>query len=145
MTDADVVIRLTHAIDALDWDTVRAVCADEVCIDYTSLQGGEPITASIDELLVGWRALVHGFEATQHLIGPIVTVDGRLHTHVRASHWLDGEVWTVYGHYIAVVEGGRITEYTLQTYQQEGNLELPERARARSLAGRPARALPAVA
>ena len=73
-------------------------------------------------------------ESTQHLIGPIVTVDGRLHTHVRASHWLDGEVWTVYGHYIAVVVDGRITEYTLRAYQQEGNLELPDRARARGAA-----------
>ena len=136
MADADVVTRLMHAIDARDWDAVRATCADRVRIDYTSMWGGEPQTATIDELLVGWRALIDGFPATQHLIGPIVTVDGRLHTHVRASHWLDGEVWTVYGHYIARVEGGRITEFTLQAYQQEGNLELPARARARSAGAR---------
>jgi SnoaL-like protein len=134
MTDADVVTRLVHAIDARDWDTVRVVCADEVRMDYTSLWGGEPFTASIDELLVGWRALIDGFPATQHLLGPFVTVDGRLHTHVRASHWLDGEVWTVYGHYIALVADGRITEYTLQAYQQAGNLDLPDRARARTAA-----------
>jgi len=128
-TDADVLTRMLFAVDALDWDGVRAAFADEVVTDYTSLWGGEPATVAIDELITGWRQLLHGFDATQHLTGPVITVDGRLHTHVRAHHWLDGEAWTVYGHYIAGIEGGRIAALTLQTHQQEGNRELPTLAR----------------
>ena len=131
-SDAAVLTRMLHAIDARDWDGVRAAFAEEVDTDYTSLWGGEPAIATIEDLLTGWRELVAGLAATQHLTGPILTVDGRLHTHVRASHWKDGDAWTVYGHYIAVIADGRIAALTLQTYQQEGNRDIPLRAWGRA-------------
>jgi hypothetical protein len=34
MTDADVLTRLLHAVDALDWVTVRDAFAAEVPVDY---------------------------------------------------------------------------------------------------------------
>jgi hypothetical protein len=132
---SDVLTRMLHAIDALDWDGVRAAFAEEVDTDYTSLWGGEPAVVSIDDLIAGWQALADGLDATQHLTGPILTVNGRLETHIRASHWLDGEGWTVFGHYIARVEDGRIAALTLQTYQQEGNRDIPDRARALTAGG----------
>src|SRR6266540_6825977 len=131
MTDADVITRMLHAIDALDWATVRACFAEEVDTDYTSLWGGEPATVKIEDLVADWQQLAYGFNATQHLTGPIITVDGKLHTHVRAHHWFDGAAWTVYGHYIAVVTAGRIAALTLQTYQEVGDRELVTRARSR--------------
>jgi hypothetical protein len=130
-SDADVLTNMLHAIDARDFESVRAAFAEQVRTDYTSLWGGEPATVAIDDLLSGWQELVDGLDATQHLTGPIVTVDGRLHTHVRARHWQDGESWTVFGHYIAVVVDGRIAELTLRTYQVEGNRDIPDRARER--------------
>ena len=129
--DAAVLTRMLHAIDARDFASVRAAFAEEVRTDYTSLWGGEPATVAIDDLLSGWQELVDGLDATQHLTGPVVAVDGRLHTHVRARHWQDGESWTVFGHYVALVVDGRIAELTLQTYQQEGNRDIPARARER--------------
>jgi hypothetical protein len=128
---ADVLTRMLHAIDARDWDGVRAAFADPVHTDYTSLWGGEPASVAVDDLLDGWQELVRGLDATQHLTGPVITVDGRLHTHVVAHHWQDGEAWVVYGHYIALVVDGRIAELTLQTYHQEGNRDIPARARER--------------
>lgn len=133
MTGADVITQLLHAIDALDWARVRASFTDEVRTDYTSLWGGEPATVAIDDLINDWQRLAHGFTATQHLTGPILEVDGKLHTHVRAHHWYDDQAWTVYGHYIAVVRDGRIAELTLETYQVVGDSELPNRARARAV------------
>lgn len=125
----DVITRMLHAIDALDWTTLRACFADEVATDYASLWGGEPATVPIDDLIADWKVFVTGFAATQHLTGPVIEVDGALHTHVRAHHWRDGEAWTVYGHYIATVDGDRIIGLTLQTYQVTGNPDLPELAR----------------
>jgi len=129
MTEAAVLTRMLHAIDALDFATLRSSFADSVRTDYTSLWGGEPETVDADELVAGWRQLMLGLDATQHLTGPIVTVDGRLHTHVVAHHWRGGAAWTVYGHYIATVAGGKITELILETLQQEGNREIPALAR----------------
>ena len=126
----EVITRMLHAIDALDWETVRACFAEEVDTDYTSLWGGSPATVHIDDIISDWQQLAHGFDATQHLTGPIIEVDGQWHTHVRAHHWLDGAAWTVYGHYIAGIAGGRIAALTLQTFQEEGDRELVTRARA---------------
>jgi hypothetical protein len=74
--DAAVLTRMLHAIDARDWDGVRAEFAEEVATDYTSLWGGEPATVSVDDLLAG---------------------------------------------------------LTLQTYQQEGDRDIPARARAHAM------------
>ncbi|EKF21471.1 hypothetical protein C731_4520 [Mycolicibacterium hassiacum DSM 44199] len=39
---SDTVTRLLHAVDDLDRNTARALLADRVAPDYTSLWGGEP-------------------------------------------------------------------------------------------------------
>jgi hypothetical protein len=132
MIDAFVLTRMLHAVDARDFATARASFADEVHADYTSLWGGEAATVSGDVLIAGFRGIIPGFDATQHLTGPVITVDGQLETHVAAHHWLDGEVWVVHGHYVATVAGGKITGLTLVLHQQTGNLDLPARARARA-------------
>jgi hypothetical protein len=118
------ITRLLHAVDARDWDTARTLFPDEVRTDYTSLWGGEPATVPADELIAGWRDLLGVLDATQHLTGPVIEVDGRLHTHVRAHHWRAGSAWTVFGHYIALVEDGRIAELTLQTFHEEGSRDI---------------------
>jgi hypothetical protein len=87
--------------------------------------GGEPATVSADELIADWRGFVDGLSATQHITGPILASDGQLHTHVVGHHWHGDDIWSVHGHYVARVAGGRITELTLQTFHQEGNRELP--------------------
>jgi hypothetical protein len=135
MGDADVLTRMLHALDARDWDLVRASFADEFGMDYTSLWGGEPGTVRADDLVAEWSAFGGGFTATQHLTGPVLTVDDRLHTHVVAHHWLrdapGGDSWVVYGHYTVRVENGRIAEITLRTFYQEGNRDLPGIVRER--------------
>ncbi|MGH7717512.1 MAG: nuclear transport factor 2 family protein [Gemmatimonadaceae bacterium] len=79
--------RLVHDADARDWPAVRARFADTVDVDYTSLAGGEPARMPADQLVAAWRALLPGFHATQHLLGPvIVELDGdhataRAHTY----------------------------------------------------------------
>jgi hypothetical protein len=133
---------MLHAIDSRDWATLRASFADEVHTDYTSLFGGEPETISGDELVARWRPLMLGYAATQHQTGPVVVTGDRLDAHVTAHHWLPdapgGDSWTVYGHYVVRVAAGRIAEITLQTFQQEGNRDLPSLALARSGSGRTA-------
>lgn len=132
MTEADVITRMLHAIDARDWRVVRDCFTDEVRTDYTSLWGGTPETVRADDLVAGWRDLAGGFTATQHLTGPVVVADGLARTHVTARHWLDGDDWTVHGHYLARISGGRIAELTLRTFHQQGNRDLPTLVRQRA-------------
>ena len=72
MAIADTVTGMLHAIDALDWKAVRSALADRVEMDYTSLFGGKPSIQNADDLVLGWQGLVPGFQATQHLLGPIL-------------------------------------------------------------------------
>jgi SnoaL-like domain len=135
-----VLTRMLHAIDAHDWETLRASFADQVRTDYTSLFGGEPETVAADDLVARWRPLMLGYTATQHQTGPVVATGDRLDAHVTAHHWLDdapgGDTWTVHGHYVARVAGERITELTLLTLRQTGNRDLPALATERATAGR---------
>jgi hypothetical protein len=134
MNDQEVLTRLLHAIDALDWTTIRDAFADEVRVDYTSLWGGEPETLTADDLIARWKGLLPGFDATQHLTGPILLTPEddaavRVDTHVRGYHYMrdpsGNELWAVHGHYVARIEAGRITALTLQVFYQEGNPDLP--------------------
>lgn len=132
-----VLTRMLHAIDAHDWDTLRASFADEVRTDYTSLFGGDPETITADELIGRWRPLMLGYTATHHQTGPVVESGDRLDAHVTAHHWLDGapggDTWVVHGHYAARVAGGKIAELTLLTSRQTGNRDLPALATERAV------------
>ena len=131
-----VLVELVHAIDRLDWAGVRGAFADRVALDYTSLFGGEPEELAADELVARWKGLLHGFEATQHLLGPVLATPDGLAAHVRAEHRIGDAVWLVAGHYVAGLAGGRISALRLETYYQDGDLDLPATATGRVTAGR---------
>lgn len=104
---SDSITRMLNAIDALDWTGVRGEFADTVDVDYTSLAGGQPATIAADQLMTTWQGLLPGFEATQHLTGPIraevAGSVGTAYTSVRGYHYIKGapggEVWMVAGTY----------------------------------------------
>ena len=136
MTQADVLVDLVHAIDTLDWDGVRSVLADRLTTDYSSLFGGSPVEQSGDELVEQWRALLPGFTATQHLLGPVRVSGSSARAHVRACHCVGEARWIVAGHYRATItDDGRISALVLDTYYQDGDLDLPAAAQDRIAAG----------
>jgi hypothetical protein len=128
-----VVAAVAHHIDARRWEELRALFADEVRTDYTSLFGGTPQTQSADELIAGWRQVLSPLDATLHLLGPIVVsaagAAAEAECHVRAWHWRTGapagDEWVVSGHYrFELVLPGRVWQIrsmTLDTYHQSGN------------------------
>lgn len=129
------VASVAHHIDAKRWDDLRALYADEVAIDYTSLFGGEAQQQPGDALIAAWRGALAKV-ATHHLLGPIgVAVDGdraSARCHVRAMHHApgapSGASWDVLGHYrfslAHTADGWKITEMTIDTMMQIGNRAL---------------------
>lgn len=145
---ADAVTTLLHAIDVLDWQRIETAFVDELRVDYSSLFGGEPETMSAGELLDRWRGLLPGFDATQHLTGPVLVSVGddtsaTAHTHVRGYHYIadapGGSVWQVAGHYVMTLtrpaDSWKITSLTLELFYQDGNLDLPALATDRAPRG----------
>jgi SnoaL-like domain len=141
----DVFTTLLHAVDTLDWDTVRRCIATEIATDYTSLWGGEPQTLTVDQLLAWWQPFATGFDATQHLTGPIAVVEAdEPHaiavTTVRAYHHIAQDAgpvgtWMVAGHYEVSLDRGsdgwKVGGITLTVAYEDGDRALVDVARRR--------------
>ncbi|MFF9620073.1 nuclear transport factor 2 family protein [Streptomyces griseosporeus] len=100
----DTCTRMAWYADQRDWDRLAGVFADKVTLDYTSLNGGEPVTLTPAQITDGWRAGLGVYDATQHLVGNhLVTVDGDsavCTATFQAVHLKsDGSRWTLGGTY----------------------------------------------
>jgi hypothetical protein len=136
----NIVARIAYHADAREWPELRRLFAQTVHVDYTSLFGGTAVAVAGDDLMMGWRAFLPGFDATQHLLGPVLveTTDDRAiaRTHVRATHRIADHVWVVGGRWVIVLarEGAawRIAAMTFELAYQEGDTSLPDQARERA-------------
>ncbi|MBF6133245.1 nuclear transport factor 2 family protein [Nocardia otitidiscaviarum] len=140
---AETVTRIFHALDAHDWDTIGALTTDPVDIDYPSKEGG-PASVSTGDFLAGLRGFLPGFDATQHLLGPIV-VDMESETtatarfHARVTHLLTeavGErIWVIGCHYTIGVtrrnDTWLLSSSRVRISYEEGSRELETTARQR--------------
>jgi hypothetical protein len=134
-----IIANVAHHVDAKRWTELRALYADQVDTDYTSLFGGTPLRQAADALIGGWRTALARV-ATQHLLGPIeIELRGAAATarcHVRAMHFVagaaGGESWEVLGHYVFALargaQGWKIAGMTLETFLQLGNPRLLQEA-----------------
>lgn len=145
---SDLIARMLLAVDRLDWAGVRRAFSERVVMDYTSLFGGSVNTLRADEVIAGWKGLLPGFDATQHLIGPVVVSANRgsitAETTVRGYHHVKdapgGTTWMVSGVYTfgvtATADGWQIESIKLALAYQEGNTALRQLAQERVAAGK---------
>lgn len=126
--------------DKRDWELVRTCFADEVLLDYTSMNGGEPVQTSPEEIINSWKALLPGFKATHHMLGNFITEiendKAVIFCYGTATHYLptvdNQNVWTVAGEYVFELtrqEEWKITRMRFNFKYMDGNLELPALAR----------------
>ena len=133
MTDrdelAELVSNLGLLVDAREWAALEALFCEQVDVDYTSLNGGEPERAAAADLVGGWRAFLGTLQATQHLIANhVVTLDGdeaRVAANVTATHVAAGDGhWVVGGRYDVRARrtdaGWRVAALTLTVRWQTG-------------------------
>jgi hypothetical protein len=91
--------RLFWRTDHHDWGALEAVLPDEVLLDDTSLQGGEPATLAPREIVTGWRQQFETVSAHQHLVtNHLVEVEGERAGVVAqfiTTHQYDERLWTL--------------------------------------------------
>ena len=130
---AQVVSDLGLLVDARDWDRLRELFADEVDVDYTSLNGGEAQRVPPADLVDGWKQMLEPLLATHHLISNhSVTLDGdmaSLAANVTATHVpQEGKHWVVGGRYDVLArsinERWRIRALTLTVKWQTGSQDI---------------------
>ncbi|MEU8363139.1 nuclear transport factor 2 family protein [Nonomuraea sp. NPDC048882] len=146
---AELIELLSHYADIADLkeftELPRRVFTDPLTIDFESVTGMPPMTVPLSEYLDNVRAAFAPFTATHHAItGHVVEVHGdsaTVHAHVRADHWLPGELpgdrarhWLVAGFYdneaVRTPDGWRLTSVKLTaTHQENTPTPAPEQAR----------------
>ncbi|TBW54649.1 nuclear transport factor 2 family protein [Marinobacter halodurans] len=142
----DIVNAVQHffaAVDASDWDAAQALMTNPFHLDYSSF-GGDP-GADLDpaDILASWKAILPGFDATHHQLGPLAIEvkenTATVHVTVIATHRIagaeGGETWTVYGDYelTLVNENGWLhSSNTFNVKFIAGNAELPVLAQTRA-------------
>lgn len=132
----EVCTRMAWHADRREWHLLKAVFADEVVLDYTSLNGGEPATLTPEQIAAAWSRVLGGFDATQHLVtNHLVTLDGDIAvctaafqaTHRLASTF-GSSLWTLGGTYrFDLVRGGdswKISGVVMTATWADGNKEL---------------------
>ncbi|MFJ4688129.1 nuclear transport factor 2 family protein [Streptomyces sp. NPDC091377] len=132
----DTCTRMAWFIDAAEWDALESVFADEIQLDYTSLNGGEPATVTAKGLVAAWSGLLGAFATTQHLLSNyLVDVDGDTAVATamfQATHRMPNEhggpLWTLGGKYrfelVRTDAGWRISGIVMTTTWADGNQQL---------------------
>ncbi|KZB88284.1 nuclear transport factor 2 family protein [Amycolatopsis regifaucium] len=136
----EVCTRLGWHTDQREWEALKTVFADEVRLDYTSLNGGEPAVLTPEQIVDAWSGLLGGFDATQHLItGHLVTLDGDTAVctaSFQATHRLadpfGGPLWTLGGTYrfdlVRAGDNWKIRGLVMTAKWADGNKDLMARA-----------------
>jgi hypothetical protein len=91
----DVIARLAHAQDDLDWSALRGLFADRVHLDLSGQSGAAPVDLTAEELVDKARSVLEGFASLHHATSlPLIEVDGdqaTCRTHVVAYHHVPTE------------------------------------------------------
>lgn len=136
----ELTLRMAWHLDHCEWDSLVSLFTDEVLLDYTSLNGGEPVHVPRPDVIAKWRSNRSGLKATQHLLGNhIVTLDGDTATATamfQATHSLPndfgGPLWTLGGEYrygfVRTEEGWRISALTMNILWADGNRNIRDLA-----------------
>ncbi|WP_211222343.1 nuclear transport factor 2 family protein [Actinokineospora enzanensis] len=138
----DVIETCTRVVwhtDQREWERLGEVFADRVSLDYTSLNGGEPVTLAPEVIIGAWRDALGGYDSTHHLLtNHLVTVAGDeavctaafLATH-RLGSALGGSLWTLGGTYrfsLTRSDRWRIDGMVMTAVWGDGNRDLPAQA-----------------
>ncbi|OIJ85087.1 hypothetical protein BIV25_44885 [Streptomyces sp. MUSC 14] len=137
---ADTCTRMAVHTDRREWALLRGLFANEVLLDYTSLNGGEPVQLTPQEISDAWSATLGGYDATQHLIANhLVQAHGDravCTASFQATHRLadphGASPWTLGGDYRWELTrtGGRwlITSVVMTATWSDGSKNLPAQA-----------------
>ncbi|WP_196439900.1 nuclear transport factor 2 family protein [Planomonospora sp. ID67723] len=132
----DVCTRLVWHTDRREWDLLASVFAEKVMLDYTSLDGGEPVTLTPGQIVGAWSQVLGAFDATQHLLGNhLVTTDGDTAVctaSFQATHRLadpyGSPLWTLGGTYrfdlVRTAAGWKIAGVVMTWTWADGNRNL---------------------
>ena len=132
----NVITNIFEGADERDWNKVKASFANNVLLDYYSMNGNPATVLSSKDIIKAWKGFIPGFDLTHHHVTKfrIEQSDGiaKAYFSGKADHFIDGECWTVEGTYdleLAVADDkAEVTKFKFNLQSQSGNVQLPQRA-----------------
>ncbi|MCL3780659.1 nuclear transport factor 2 family protein [Prolixibacteraceae bacterium JC049] len=133
------VSQLFVASDNREWEKLESIFADQVELDYSSMNGNPATVLSPRQITDAWKTFLPGFSSTHHQLGNFITeIEGntaKVFCYGTATHYLEheaGNIWTVVGSYnleLKEMDGTwRVTKMKLNYKYQDGNTQLPQAA-----------------
>ncbi|MGZ2362039.1 nuclear transport factor 2 family protein [Streptomyces sp. 372A] len=136
---AETCTRMAVYADRREWEKLGTLFADKVVLDYTSLNGGEPVRLMPKEITGAWAATLSGYDSTQHLLAnhlvdladdrAVCTASFQATHRLAAAH--GASLWTLAGDYRweLVRSGDRwlIDTVVMSAVWGDGNQALPAR------------------
>lgn len=131
-----VITNIFEGADERDWNKVKASFANDVLLDYYSMNGNPATVLSSNDIIKAWKGFLPGFDLTHHHVTKfrIEQSDGIVKAHFsgKADHFIDGESWTVVGSYdleLAIAgDDAKVSKFQFNLQSQSGNKELPQKA-----------------
>lgn len=128
----EVVTAVFNGADERNWPKVQQAMAPQIFLDYSSLSGNPAAVISSEQIVTSWKNFLPGFDKTHHQLSNYkVTENGDTATVYfdgKADHFIDKEIWTVEGSYVAEIQGGLMTKLKFNLLKQSGNVSLPGEA-----------------
>lgn len=132
----EAITAIFNGVDERDWNKIQNVLAERVVMDYTSLNGGQPLLQTPQEVTDAWAQFLPGFDKTFHQVwGFEITrkdKEASVHYNGKADHYLDNEVWTVEGTFDTELQKQNsrwlVTKHKFNLSKQSGNIDLPKKA-----------------
>lgn len=139
----NTVQRFFAAVDGRDWDAAETLMINPFFLDYSSFGGPKGSKLAPADILLGWKAMLPGFDATHHQLGPLdvhhYDETATVRVYGTATHQIadtdHGDLWTVYGDYVlTLVKDGswKLSGNTFNFKFQSGNADLPRLAQERA-------------
>lgn len=118
--------------DRSEFEALERLYADEVLVDYSSLNGQPAELKSPQALMTDWAGVLPGFDRTRHDLGGVeAIIDGdtaAARADVSAGHWIGEAYWQVDGQYayelVRAPHGWKITSMTFTLEDETGSRDV---------------------
>jgi hypothetical protein len=132
----NTVTAIFNGADARDWQKVKAAFADEVLLDYSSMNGNPAAQITSDQIIAAWSSFLPGFDKTHHNVFDfkVDQSDDMANVHFTgiADHFIGESKWTVEGTYdVEAIRKGdswQVSKFRLNFEKQSGETSLPQKA-----------------
>ncbi|WP_082026432.1 nuclear transport factor 2 family protein [Flammeovirga sp. OC4] len=133
------VTQIFIATDQQDWERLEVIFANQVELDYSSMNGNPATTLSPQEITSAWKGILPGFTHTHHQLGNMISTiednKAQVFCYGTATHFLEderGNVWTVVGTYnfelVLISDEWKVSKMKFNFKYQDGNTSLPQKA-----------------